>query len=95
MGGSCTIYFRNVTNKIVLTWKFISPDNKEKKTVINLFVILRVFLVQVISCLVNFLAVSSKRVQIFEGKYNICLGKQLSVPERAGVTSLEGKKPPS
>ena len=94
MHGSCTIYFRNVTNKIVLTWKFISPENK-KKTVINLFVILRVFLVQAISCLVNFLAVSSKRVQIFEGKLNICLDKQLSVPEHAGVTSLEGKKPPS
>ena len=40
----------------------------------------------------NFLALSSKRVQRFEGKLNICLGKQLSVPERTGVTSLEGKK---
>ena len=41
------------------------------------------------------LAVSSKRVQRFEGKLNICKGKQLSVPERAGVTSFFGKKPPS
>ena len=40
----------------------------------------------------NSLAVSSKRVQRFEGKLNICKGKQLSVPERAGVTSLVGKK---
>ena len=40
----------------------------------------------------NPLAVSSKRVQRFEGKLNICKGKQLSVPERAGVTSLLGKK---
>ena len=38
------------------------------------------------------LAVSSKRVQRFEGKLNICEGKQLNVPERAGVTSLVGKK---
>ena len=38
------------------------------------------------------LAVSSKRVQRFEGKLNICKGKQLNVPERAGVTSLVGKK---
>ena len=35
------------------------------------------------------LAVSSKRGQ--RGKLNICLGEQLSVPERAGVTSLVGK----
>ena len=33
------------------------------------------------------LAVSLKRVQRLEGKLNICTGKQLSVPERAGVTS--------
>ena len=32
-------------------------------------------------------AVSSKRVQRFEGKLNICKGKQLSVPEHAGLTS--------
>ena len=38
------------------------------------------------------LAVSSKRLQRFEGKLNICKGKQLSVPGRAGVTSLVGKK---
>ena len=43
----------------------------------------------------NSLAVSSKRVQRFEGKLNICEGKQLSVSERAGVTSLVGKKPTS
>ena len=41
----------------------------------------------------NSLAISLKRVQIFERKLNICLSKQLSVPERAGVTSLEGKNP--
>ena len=41
----------------------------------------------------NSLAVSSKQVQGFEGKLNICKGKQLSVPERARVTSLEGKNP--
>ena len=41
------------------------------------------------------LAVSSKRVQRFEGKLNICKGKQSSVPERAGVTSFLGEKPPS
>ena len=35
------------------------------------------------------LAVSSKRVQRFKGKLNICLGKQLSVPECAGVISRE------
>ena len=39
----------------------------------------------------DFLAVSSKLVQRFKGKLNICKGKQLSVPERAGVTSLVGK----
>ena len=38
----------------------------------------------------NSLAVSSKRVQRFEGKLNICESKQLSVSERAGVTSLVG-----
>ena len=43
----------------------------------------------------NSLAVSSKRVERFEGKLNIYKGKQLSVPEHAGVTSLEGKKPTS
>ena len=43
----------------------------------------------------NPLSVSSPRVQRFEGKLNICKGKQLSVPERAGVTSLVGKKPTS
>ena len=43
----------------------------------------------------NSLAVSSKRVQRFEGKLNVCEGKQLSVSERAGVTSLVGKKPTS
>ena len=43
----------------------------------------------------NSLAVLSKRVQRFEGKLNICEGKQLSVSERAGVTSLVGKKPTS
>ena len=37
------------------------------------------------------LALSSKRGQRFERKLNICLGEQLSVPERAGVTSLVGK----
>ena len=31
------------------------------------------------------LAVSSKRVKRFEGKLNMCKGKQLNVPERAGV----------
>ena len=36
----------------------------------------------------NSLAVSLDRVQRFEEKLNICEGKQLSVPERAGVTSL-------
>ena len=41
------------------------------------------------------LAISSKRVQRFEGKLNICKGKQSSVPERAVVTSFLGKKPPS
>ena len=41
----------------------------------------------------NSLAVSSKPVQRFEGKLNICYSKQLSVPERAEVTSLEGKNP--
>ena len=40
----------------------------------------------------NPLSVSSPRVQRFEVKLNICKGKQLSVPERAGVTSLVGKK---
>ena len=39
----------------------------------------------------NPLSVSSLRVQRFEGKLNICKGKQLSVPERAGVTSLVEK----
>ena len=39
----------------------------------------------------NPLSVSSKRVQRFEGKLNICKGKQLSVPGRTGVTSLVGK----
>ena len=43
----------------------------------------------------NPLSVSSPRVQRFEGKLNIWKGKQLSVPERAGVTSLVGKKPTS
>ena len=38
------------------------------------------------------LAVSSKRVQRFEGKLNICKGKQLVVPGRTGATSLVGKK---
>ena len=38
------------------------------------------------------LAASSKRVQRFEGKINICKGKQLSVPERGGVTSFLGEK---
>ena len=38
------------------------------------------------------LAVSSKRLQRFEGKLNICKGKPLSVPGRAGATSLVGKK---
>ena len=38
----------------------------------------------------NSLAVSWKRVQRFEGKLNICKGKQLSVPERAGLTSQVG-----
>ena len=37
------------------------------------------------------LAASSKRVQRFE-KINICKGKQLSLPERAGVTSFSGEK---
>ena len=37
------------------------------------------------------LAVSSKQVQRLEGKFSICYGKQLSVPEHAGVTSLVGK----
>ena len=37
------------------------------------------------------LAVSSKRVQSLEGKLSICHGKQLSVSERAGFTSLVGK----
>ena len=41
------------------------------------------------------LAVSSKRVQRFEGKLNTCKSKQLSVPERAGVTLFVGKKPPN
>ena len=40
------------------------------------------------------LSVSSPRVQRFDNN-NICKGKQLSVPERAGVTSLVGKKPTS
>ena len=31
------------------------------------------------------LAVLLRRVQRFEGKLNICKGKQLNVPERAGV----------
>ena len=31
----------------------------------------------------DYLAVSSKRIQRFEGKENICQGKQLSVPECA------------
>ena len=38
------------------------------------------------------LAASSERVQRFEGKINICKGKQLSVPERAGITSFLGEK---
>ena len=37
------------------------------------------------------LAVSSKQVQRFEGKLNICKGKQLSMPEREGVMLLVGK----
>ena len=40
----------------------------------------------------NSLAVSSKRVQRFEGKLNICEGKQLSVSERAGYVISRGKK---
>ena len=40
----------------------------------------------------NSLAVSSKRVQRFEGKLIICKGKQLSVPERAGVYVISREK---
>ena len=40
----------------------------------------------------NSLAVSSKRVQRFEGKLNICKGKQLSVPERVGVYVISREK---
>ena len=39
----------------------------------------------------NSLAVSFKQVQRFEGKLNICKGKQLSMPEHAEVTPLVGK----
>ena len=42
----------------------------------------------------NSLAVSSKRVQRFEGKLNICEGKQLSVSERAGYV-ISREKPTS
>ena len=43
------------------------------------------------------LAVSLNRVQRFEGKLNICRGKQLSVPRHVGTTSLKKvlPKPPN
>ena len=44
-------------------------------TVVNLFWILRVSAVG-LGIKVNSLAVSSKRIQRFEGKLNICRGKQ-------------------
>ena len=61
-------------------------------TVINLFALLQVFPVGLGNRSEFFSFFQSKRIQRFEGKLNICKGKQLSVPERAGVTSLVGKK---
>ena len=71
--------------------KFISPE----ATVINLIVILRVFLVGLGNWSGSFGCFIEAIWRRFEAEFNICLGKQLSVPERAGVTSLVGKKPSS
>ena len=70
--------------------KFISPE----ATVINLIVILRVFLVGLGNWSGSF-GCFIEAIWRFEAEFNICLGKQLSVPERAGSTSLVGKKPSS
>ena len=67
--------------------KFISRT----ATVINLFAILRVFLVG-LAIWSEFFGCFSKRVKSFEEKLNICLGKQ-ELARTCSVWSMLGEKP--